>query len=428
MRNDARSRTRLRFLAAMMTLTAFAFPAGPAAVLGGTGQAESSLEDRTADVDFLAGELPRLHKNLFFRLKAPEFKALVERFKATLSGLNDDEFRVGLSRLVASIGDAHTSLRPPIEHAFPLVLYWFKEGIFLTNTIREYESVLYRKLAAVDGHPVAEVVKAYSGILSHENEAQLKSAIPQILASAEALHGLRLISGPEKAVFTFEDDLGRKTNVAMVPLPVSAGLPPMAVDMRDASAWPLYQRDRQKAYWFAARPESKAVYFKYNSCREMKDRPFSAFVKDLFAAVESVQAERLIVDLRNNGGGDSSLFEPFFRELSNSARVNRKGRLFVVLGRQTFSSAILNAIDLRKRTPAIFVGEPTGGKPNHFGELRTLKLPRTKLEVSYSTKYFQESYEDTPSLMPDLTIEVSIADYRARRDPVLDAILSGKIQ
>jgi C-terminal processing protease CtpA/Prc len=214
----------------------------------------------------------------------------------------------------------------------------------------------------------------------------------------------------------------------MTPLPISAGLPSPAVDMRDASALPLYRRDRQKAYWFAALPESKAVYLKYNSCREMKDRPFAAFVKDVFAAVESVQAERLIVDLRNNGGGDSSLFEPFFRAFSNAARVNRKGRLFVVLGRQTFSSAILNAIDLRKRTPAVFVGEPTGGKPNHFGEVKTLKLPRTKLEVSYSTKYFQQSYEDTPSLMPDVTIELSIDDYRARRDPVLEAILSGKLQ
>lgn len=428
MRIENRSRTRLLFPAAILLLTALAFPAGSVAVQGGMGQAKSSLEDRAAVVDFLARELPRLHKNAFFKLKAPEFKALVDRFKASLPGLNEDEFRVGLSRLVASIGDAHTSLRPPVDHAFPLVLYWFKEGIFLTNTTREHEALLYRKLAAIDGHPVAEVVKAFGAILSHENEAQLKSAIPQVLASAEALHGLRLISGPEKAVFTFEDDQGRTTDVTMIPLQVSAGLPPMAVEMRDASVWPLYQRDRQKAYWFAALPESRAVYVKYNSCREMKDRPFAAFVKDVFAAVESIQAERLIVDLRNNGGGDSSLFDPFFRALSNSARVNRKGRLFVVLGRQTFSSAILNAIDLRKRTPAIFVGEPTGGKPNHFGEVKTLKLPWTKLEVSYSTKYFQASYEDTPSLMPDFSVEVSIADYRARRDPVLDAILSGTLQ
>ncbi len=342
--------------------------------------------------------------------------------------MNEDEFRVGLCRLVAAVGDAHTSLRPPAEHAFPLVLYGFKEGIFLTNTIREHRDLLYQKLVAVDGHPISDVLAAYGGILSHENEAQLKYAIPQILASAEALHGLGVISDAGKAVFTFEDDSGRRTDATMTPLLMGAGLPSLAVDMRDASAEPLYVRDRSKPYWFAALPESKAVYIKYNSCREMKDRPFAAFIKDAFAAVESIPAERLIVDLRNNGGGDSSLFGPFFSALSNSPRVNLKGRLFVIVGRQTFSSAILNAIDLRKRTPAIFVGEPTGGKPNHFGEIKTMRLPRTKLEVSYSTKFFQQSYEDTPSLMPDVTIELSIADYKARRDPVLAAILSGKLQ
>jgi hypothetical protein len=417
-------RAAARFAAVLIALSTFAVPAG--SVPGRAGAPQTAAEDRAADVDLLARELPRLHKNLFFTLKAPEFKALVERFKESLPGLNDDEFRVGLSRLVASIGDAHTGFRPPIEHAFPLMLYWFKEGIFLTNTAKEHEGVLYQRLTAVNGHPIAEVVRSFGEILSHENDAQLKSSVPQFLASAEALHGLRLTEDAGKAVFSFEDDAGRKTDVAMTSLPLRAA-PAWAVDTRDASAWPLYMRDRQKAYWFAALPESKAVYLKYNSCREMKDQPFAAFVKDVFAAVESGRSERLIVDLRNNGGGDSSVFEPFFRALANSSRINRKGGLFVVLGRQTFSSAVLNAIDLRKRTPAVFVGEPTGGKPNHFGEVKTLVLPKTKLEVSYSTKFFQQSFEDTPSLMPDITVELSIADYRVRRDPVLAEILSGKL-
>jgi hypothetical protein len=418
---------RTGLVAGVLASAAFAFSAGPVPGQTGAGPAKTSFEDRAADVDLFARELPRRHKNLFFKLKAPEFKALVDGFKASLPGLNEDEYRVGFSRLAASIGDAHTSLRPPIEHAFPVMLYWFKEGIFLTNTVREYATVLYQKLVSVNGHPIDEVIQAFGGILSHENDAQLRNTVPQVLASAEALHGLRLIPDAGKGVFTFEDERGRRTDVAMTPLSMGAA-PVWAVDTRDLSAWPLYMRERQKAYWFASLPESRTVYLKYNSCREMKDRPFAAFLKDAFAAVEATQAERLVVDLRNNGGGDSSLFDPFFRELANAARVNRKGRLFVVLGRQTFSSAVLNAIDLRKRTPAVFVGEPTGGKPNHFGEIKTLRLPRTKLEVSYSTKYFQASFEDTPSLMPDAVIEISIADHRARRDPVLEAILSGRIQ
>ena len=110
-------------------------------------------------------------------------------------------------------------------------------------------------------------------------------------------------------------------------------------------------------------------------------------------------------------------------KLAAARQINRKGRLFVVLGRRTFSSAILNAIDLKKKTEAVFYGEPTGGKPNHYGEIRTLTLPHLGLKVSYSTKYFQFVEGDEPSLIPDVLVELALDDYLALRDPVLEAIL-----
>jgi C-terminal processing protease CtpA/Prc len=87
------------------------------------------------------------------------------------------------------------------------------------------------------------------------------------------------------------------------------------------------------------------------------------------------------------------------------------------------ASAILNAIDLQKKTAAILVGEPTGGKPNHYGELKFLTLPNTKTAVSYSTKYFTHAEQDTPSLMPDILVEMTFQDYRTGRDPFLEAVL-----
>lgn len=81
-------------------------------------------------------------------------------------------------------------------------------------------------------------------------------------------------------------------------------------------------------------------------------------------------------------------------------------------------------MDLKKKTEAVFYGEPTGGKPNHYGEIETLTLPYLKLGVSYSTKYFQFVEGDDPCLTPDVLVELTLDDYRALRDPVLDAILA----
>jgi C-terminal processing protease CtpA/Prc len=137
-------------------------------------------------------------------------------------------------------------------------------------------------------------------------------------------------------------------------------------------------------------------------------------VRELWA---SPRVERVVVDLRWNGGGDSQVFQPFIREI-------RKTRFkpHVLIGPGTFSSGVLNAWQLRKKTGATLVGEPTGGKPNCYGDVRLLKLPSSGIQVAYSTKYFRLVPEDTPSLMPDITIEPSFEDYVRGSDPVLDSL------
>ncbi len=86
MRKPGRSRGPLALVAILSVLPGLSPAAGHAALQGGAGPAKSTLEDRIADVDFLARELPRLHKNLYFKIKAPEFKVLIERFKTSSPG------------------------------------------------------------------------------------------------------------------------------------------------------------------------------------------------------------------------------------------------------------------------------------------------------------------------------------------------------
>ena len=73
---------------------------------------------------------------------------------------------------------------------------------------------------------------------------------------------------------------------------------------------------------------------------------------------------------------------------------------------------------------AISRGAPTGGRPNSYGNVRTLFLPNSRLQVGYSTRYFRLiEGSDPPSLMPDLAVEPTIEDLRTGRDPELEAAL-----
>ena len=399
------------------------------AVLFGTpqtpGESISEREGWAADLDFLAKELPARHKNLYFKITSEKFQADAAALRARIPELSRAQFLAGLARLVATVGDSHTSLTVIPQQAFPLKLYWFKEGICVTDTTPEYAGLLNGRLEAVDGHPVEEVVRAFSGIIPHDNDAQVKDFVPRFLASSEHLLGLGLIADPEEATFSVRTPAGSTASARMKSLPLSAiKTISWAAPAIDPLRLPLYRRTAAAAYEFAYLAGSRTLYFAYNSCRDLPGRPFASFAAGLWETVRKNPVDRLVIDLRNNGGGDSSILGPFIGELAAAKEINRKGRLFVIVGRRTFSSAILNALDLKKRTEAVFFGEPTGGKPNHFGEIETLTLPSLKVGVSYSTKYFQFVDGDDPSLTPDVLVELTLDDYLALRDPVLEAILA----
>lgn len=384
-----------------------------------------SAERWARDLDYLAAELPRRHKNLFFKQSEPEFRKRVDGLKSELPGLDPDEIIVGLLRLVASIGDSHTALGYRPRRGLLLMLYWFKDGLYVLNTTDESKDNLFGRITDLGGRPIEEVAAALASVIPHENQAQLRNQVPNLLVDTAILHGLGLIPSPESVSLTVRTGAGRTATVAMRPVPFTAK-PAWLVDTSDESGAPLYLRKRNAFYWFELLPEAKTLYFKYNACREMPGAPFAAFVKDLFAAVDSGPAQRIVVDLRHNGGGDSAIFAPFLEELKARPRFLDKERLAVLIGRRTFSSAILNALDLRTDTPAVFLGEPTGGKPNHYGEIQTLRLPESGLGVTYSTKFFQVLDGDPDAIVPDVLVEPSFADYRAKRDPVLEAALAGR--
>jgi hypothetical protein len=409
----------------LVVLLAALFSAAYLGVRQKTGEQLSEREQWAADLDFLAKELPARHKNLYFKITPEIFQAEVAALKARIPKLSRPQFLTELARLVATVGDSHTALTVIPEKAFPLKLYWFKEGICVIDTTSEFAELLNGRLAAVDGHPVEEVVRAVSGIIPHDNDAQVKDFVPRFLASSEHLFGLGLIADPEEATFSVRTPAGGTASARMRSLPRSAiGTISWAAPAVDPSRLPLYRRTAGSAYEFAYLAGSRTLYFAYNSCRDLPGRPFAAFAAELWNTVKKDPVEKMVIDLRNNGGGDSSILDAFIGQLAAAKEINRKGRLFVIIGRRTFSSAILNAVDLKKRTEAVFYGEPTGGKPNHYGEVEILTLPYLKLGVSYSTKYFRFVEGDDPSLVPDVLVELTLDDYLALRDPVLDAILA----
>ncbi len=128
----------------------------------------------------------------------------------------------------------------------------------------------------------------------------------------------------------------------------------------------------------------------------------------------------LLFDLRANGGGSSPQGTQLAKDIAALAPPARPEKIYTAISEFTFSSAVINAMNFKQELGATFLGTPTGGKPNHFGEVRVFELPSSGIKIANSTKYFQYlEGEDPPTIAPDAHIETSLADFASGRDPIL---------
>lgn len=103
------------------------------------------------DLDYLQEALPKKHPNLFFKVNEEQFNKEIDDLKNSVDNLNDDEIIDGIYKIAASLGDGHTKIKRDFSKQYPMKFYYFKEGVYLINTIGEYKESLYSKLIKING-------------------------------------------------------------------------------------------------------------------------------------------------------------------------------------------------------------------------------------------------------------------------------------
>jgi hypothetical protein len=373
------------------------------------------------DLRYLAEELPRLHGNLFYTLKRADFDAAIADLDAKIPSLCDEEIAVGIGRIVALPSDAHT-------HAWlgkkrlPIALYWFSDGLFVVSASANLEPLLRKRVVRIGDTDVDVALQRASLLVPNEGSASWTvRMVPELLVQADVLRGLDLSASSDKARFTLRAADGSESQVEIEP--VHAG-EKVAWKSALPDSLPAYRKRQNVNYWFEYWPEQRALILQYNSCDEMKDRPFADFAKELFALADEKSPAKLIVDVRYNEGGSTRVIKPFLEGLAARPALDRKERLIVLIGRRTFSSASLNALEIQLTGKATFVGEPTGGSPSsRFRESTQFELPNSKLSIGITTRFVSMD-ERGSSVLPDVAVATSSQDCFAGRDPAMEKALS----
>lgn len=398
------------------------------------GQKTKNLTDATRtekwrqDLRYLATELPKRHKNAFHTVSRAEYNRAVAALNKAIPSLEDHEIILGFRRILALIGDGHTNIYgwESSFRGYPFRFYRFSDGYYVTRATEEYSKLLGTRLVKIGNLDIDKAYQAVTTLLPKgEGELYLWRYAPIYLSFAEVQHSLRMQSSFMRGSFVFEDRNGKQFSVEMDSYPSST--PPKLLDA--AAKTPLFRQRPDETFWFEHLADSKTVYFKFNGGFPSYSESLRMY-SELLDFIEKNPTERVVIDLRSNNGGDSSLFEPLVEGLVRNEKINRKGHLFGVIGRGTYSAGMIEAVWLKQRTNAIMIGEPTGAKPNQYNEVipsdQGIILPNSKLTIYYTVAYRKLVKGDPPALMPDVRVDLSSFDYIAGRDPILEKILAYK--
>jgi hypothetical protein len=381
------------------------------------------------DLELLAREIKRVHYQPFRKISEADFDAQVNRLREEIPKLTDDQARVGLMKLVRLIGDGHTSIEDMHtrgKHAVPVTFYRFEEGLFITRADPRFRELAGGQVLDVAGHSVDDVFRLLNDVIPQDNSMGLLWLGPMYLRNPAVARGLGFSNAPSGLALRVRKIDG---TVLEVNLPEDSGQssagwvrPPLP----EGTTLPLYLKRQAEGYWFEYLDQPKLVYFQYNRVLNDGKESIAKFCERLFDFIEHHDVEKLVIDMRWNGGGNNFLNAPLLEGLIRSTKINQPGKLFVIVGRNTFSAAMCGATQIERYTKAIMAGEPTGSSPNFIGETVMVRLPYSRMSASISDLYWENSVamDYRTWIAPRIYTPPTFAAYRAGRDPALEAILA----
>jgi len=355
------------------------------------------------------------------------FKELSEEIKDPLL---IGDYVLNLMIFLAELGDSHTLINPINIKSDQLAieLEWLKDGLFVSNS--KYKQIQKGdKVLKIGDMEYEEILQFMKSIIPAENEYLRKQRASAFLTHEFFLRAMSVLDGDSVTIVTKRD------NEKLLHELILKSSSDINISNEDTSGWYDWK-----------------IYDKYNigyfELRESKiDSDYEKEVKNFFEEVNRQRIKTILIDIRENSGGNSDVMIPFIEHLSvkefNSYGVITKfsktassqrgyhkvngldevtngkvknnhrtplysGDIYILTGPKTYSSGTVFAVQLHDVGLATIIGEPTGGSPSHYGDFIEIALPYSNIPVAISHKKFirpQKSYDPANTLYPNIMIE-----------------------
>ncbi|MFC0679790.1 S41 family peptidase [Lysobacter korlensis] len=446
-----------------------------------------------AELDHLYEGLQASHYDLFARRPQAEYDAMYRRLRSQLgtSAIAPEDLRREFQRFVAYGNVAHAAIEPPMAEweeyraaggsAFPLALRVVGERVVVRDDYSGIETISPGdEVRSIDGIPALEWLGRVRTLVSADNDylayTQLETRLPMLVW----WHGDRATQYLVET--TTPEGLRRRVTVparSRAEFGTAAAAAPASFDL-DGNERVARMIEDGIGY---LRPgpfyDNRA-----NSTNPWDPSAFHSFIDRAFTSFIDAGASAVLIDLRNNPGGDNSFSDPMiawfadkpFRfspefdirvsEAATAANAKRAeaqgtdpeaisvklaaayagkragsrvsfpiplvqprsdarftGPVYLLINRHSYSNAVLVAAIAQDYGFATVLGEETADLASTYGAAEKFALPQSGIEVTFpKARILRPNGDPAPrGVVPDVAIETPVVPVQT--DVVLDAAL-----
>ena len=384
------------------------------------------------DIEYLNEKLTKYHPDIFKFISEEEWSESINNLKLEVPQLSDTSIKLRISQIIASIGDAHTSMLPsellssipsPILKGenptdikgileFPIKCEYFDDGLRVIECDSKYKEILGSKIVSINNTDINKIINDIGTLFSHDYKNEQKSSkYANIYLNIYDFLKFFNIVDSKKAEYEFEFN-DEERIVLTLRASESKDINYISKDKKEMKTNKI-QAGESDFYWFRNFEEDNILYLKFNKfIHKTKGEPdFYKFQEELLKEINNKNYSKFIIDLRNNGGGSITVLNAMIDMIKY--QTDLKGEeIYIITGKETNSASVGLAWNLQSKIGATVVGEITGGNINLFSTNSSqIELPNSKLKPLYSTKFKNNKEGYNGGVKPDIEIIQDYKDY-----------------
>ncbi len=409
-----------------------------------------SKEQAEFDIDALIYGLSQVHPDIFSVCKQEDLLSAVNHAKASLpDSVNLMQLYQVAAPIVAMIGDGHTNLVFPSNRVFTKDLKRFPVYVdVLTDSSvicsSSLDSIIRRgdKILSINNIGVDSIITAMMPFVSGERSHLKLSRIDTLFPSL-----FQMLFSSDKYDVTYQP---KGTNNAL-----TYTFPATTWEEIKKRCPSTKSEKKNDAYSYSVNSKNNVAVMDF---REFADNErMEHFADSMFTDLANRKISNLIIDIRNNGGGVSTVGdvllmylspEPFiqmdkalvrispltikligddgiepmfvFQEADSTHYIKPRsieegrytGNVYLLTSNKTFSAAGSFAWTFKECGMGKVIGEETGGMNVCYGDIVMYTLPISKLRSSISLKrfwQFRANENDIHGTIPDIEVPASNA-------------------